>query len=160
MPYWLASEASVTYGNIEYRCSRNGYLEVEGAWKKGDVLELKLPMGLHQYTAKDDATKVAYLYGPLVLAGALGREHFPETDIVDNQVALMNCENIEVPVILAEDKAINKWLVPRKQKDLTFETTAIGHSTLEKVELKPFYAVHHERYTIYWQKLTDRKSVV
>ena len=154
MPYWLQGEASVTVGGVEYRCSRNGYLEVEGMWKKGDVLEVRLPMGLHQYTAKDDPNKIAVLYGPLVLAGALGKEHFPDNDIVDNQVSLMNWPNIEVPVILAEDPDLSKWLLPVKGKERCFETEAIGHSSLEKVQLKPFYALHHERYTLYWQKLT------
>ena len=45
-------------------------------------------MELHVYTAKDDPCKVGFRYGPIALAGALGTENLPETDILDDHMKL------------------------------------------------------------------------
>ena len=42
--------------------------------ENGDRVELRLPMTLHAHPMPDDPTLQAFMYGPLVLAGALGNE--------------------------------------------------------------------------------------
>lgn len=48
----------------------NGYIAIERLWKKGDVIELDLPMEVRQTVAnakvKDDIGKIAIEYGPIV----------------------------------------------------------------------------------------------
>lgn len=109
-------------------------------------------MGIHQYIAKDGPHKIALLYGPLVLAGALGREDFPDTDIIDNQVALMNWPTPLVPTLVTDSHHAKEWILHKQ--DLTFATLPIGQPGNQSIQLKPFYEVHHERYTIYFTKVT------
>ncbi len=49
-----------------------GYLRLHRAWRNGDSVLLVLPRTLRMEAAADDPRTVAWLYGPLVLAGDLG----------------------------------------------------------------------------------------
>ncbi len=51
-----------------------GYWVVDRFWEDGDELRVHLPMSLHLHPMPDDDTLQAVMYGPLVLAGDLGRE--------------------------------------------------------------------------------------
>ena len=153
VPYWVDGEVVVKVGTHIYTSKEQGYLSIEGNWKQGDKLELTLPMGLHEYVAKDDAHKIAIMYGPLVLAGALGKENFPETDIVADHISLMNHPAIKVPTLVTEEQNIRHWV--RHKEGLTFEIPSIGRPGNKSIDLKPFYALHHERYSIYWTKLNE-----
>lgn len=48
----------------------NGYIEVEREWKKGDIIQLKLPMDIHRVKANDsveaDRGRLALMRGPIV----------------------------------------------------------------------------------------------
>ena len=55
-----------------------GYLVVDRIWENGDELRATLPMALHVHPMPDDDTLQAIMYGPLVLAGDLGREGLTE----------------------------------------------------------------------------------
>lgn len=62
---------SVTVNGVPYeRVIMNGYVPVEREWKKGDIIELKLPMDIHLVKAHDrvkaDSGKVALERGPIV----------------------------------------------------------------------------------------------
>lgn len=153
VPYWADGEVVVKVGTQLYVSKEQGYLDIEGNWKQGDELELTLPMGLHQYVAKDDEHKIAIMYGPLVLAGTLGKENFPETDIVADHISLMNHPAIEVPTLVTEEQNIRDWV--KHKEGLAFEIPLIGMPGNKTIDLKPFYALHHERYSIYWTKLNE-----
>lgn len=121
-------------------------------WEAGDAIEIILPMKVWQYTSMDDANKIAIMYGPLVLAGQLGKENFPKEDIVDDHLSLMNYPGIEVPALITEEADVSNHVI--QKEPLKFEITEIVESARMPLLLKPFYALHHERYTIYWEKLT------
>lgn len=104
----------------------------------------------------DDPQKQAIMYGPIVLAGALGTENFPETDIVADHQALNNFELIEVPVLVTNKKDVNKW-VNRIDSKLVFETESVGQPGSLKLKLIPFYELHHQRYTVYWKIMSDKE---
>src|SRR5699024_1262621 len=100
--------------------------------------------------AKDDSKKQAIMYGPILLAGALGVENFPESIILENHISLDNHPLIDVPTLVTEETDVNKWVKPIEGEALLFETEAIGQPGNKKMKLIPFYKLHHQRYTIYW----------
>jgi hypothetical protein len=57
-------------GKLTKQLVRKGYLEITREWKKGDQIELILPMVIHKVMAnekvKDVRNKVAFEYGPIV----------------------------------------------------------------------------------------------
>ncbi|TNE48605.1 MAG: glycoside hydrolase family 127 protein [Bacteroidetes bacterium] len=57
-------------GKTTFFSIRNGYAEIERKWKKGDVVEVALPMHIHQVRAQEsveaDAGRIALQRGPIV----------------------------------------------------------------------------------------------
>lgn len=151
VPYWVSNEVVVEVNNEQIASSsENGYLTISKHWQNGDIIKIKLPMDLHTYRAKDESSHVSFMYGPIVLAGALGTENFPETDILDDHLKLNNYPLISVPTLVTGESDLTKWIKPVEGKTLTFETESIGQPGDVKVTLIPFYALHHQRYTLYW----------
>lgn len=158
VPYWVNGEVKVVVnGTNEYSKAEKGYISIEANWKKGDVIDVTIPMNIHVYASKEDSHKIAFMFGPLVLAGELGRENFPETDILEDHLKLNHYPGIIVPTLVTDNLNIEECIKPVKNSILTFETEAIGEHGKVKCRLSPFYALHHQRYTIYWTKVTTEE---
>ena len=52
----------------------NGYVAITREWRDGDLVDVDLPMTLRVEPLPGSADVVAFMYGPIVLAGRLGRE--------------------------------------------------------------------------------------
>jgi DUF1680 family protein len=76
VPYWATRGISVRLNGEKREASTtpSSYWTLERTWKTGDRLEVSLPMSLHVHPMPDDPAVRAFMYGPLVLAGALGNE--------------------------------------------------------------------------------------
>lgn len=160
VPSWLQEPMTATVNGDAgepYTRLEPGYLSIDRVWTAGDVITITLPMALRQYTARDDAHKVAFLYGPIVLAGALGSEGLPEDTIIDETA--LNPKTACVPVIRTEEEDVRRWIRVVDAGKLMFEVSEEVTSTGEAVKLIPFYDVHHEFYTVYWT-LNDEGDAV
>ncbi|MBS4200457.1 glycoside hydrolase family 127 protein [Bacillus sp. FJAT-49732] len=156
VPYWLSDDISILVNGEKVDVDpNNGYATLKRKWTTGDSVEINLAMNLHTYTAKDDANKVGIMFGPIVLAGALGKENFPESDILDDHLKLNNLPLIDVPNLVADKNNIHNWVRRVDEHSLTFETDAVGQPGNIKVKLIPFYELHHQRYTLYWNMLDE-----
>ena len=153
-PNWLAGEMALQINGEPVALELvNGYYEIDRKWYKNDTVTFQLPMGLRTYTAKNQTEKKAFFYGPILLAGRLGRENYPEQDIVGDHQVYNNHPLIDVPTLVT-DKQPETTLNLVDAETLTFETDAIGQPGDQKMTLIPFYDLHHERYTVYWDVLT------
>jgi uncharacterized protein len=160
VPYWAAGAVTaVVNGSDTFSSLTNGYLEIERSWNTGDSIEVTLPMELHVHRAKDDEKKVGFMYGPIVLAGALGRENFPECDIIDNHMKLHHHPIIKVPVLVTDETDVKSWIKPVEGAPLTFITDAVGEPGEQRITLIPFFQLHHQRYTIYWTLMNKEQYV-
>lgn len=157
VPYWINGRLIAKVGTDEYSSDKNGYLSINRVWKKGDTIDITMPMKLHEYTSMDSSNKVAFLYGPIVLAAKLGREKFPAKDIIPNHLALMNWSKIDVPKLITEEKDLNKWIKASDLSTLTFSIDKNIVSSEQELVLEPFYKVNHERYTMYFDKFTKKE---
>ncbi|PEQ95822.1 glycosyl hydrolase [Bacillus sp. AFS006103] len=156
VPYWVNGDLTVLVNGVKVDAiTKNGYLVIGKNWSTGDTIEFSLPIGLHTYTAKDNPTKVGIMHGPVVLAGALGKENFPETDILEDHLKLNNYPLIDVPSLVADKENLTDWIKPVEGEPLTFETTEVGQPGNRKVTLIPFYDLHHQRYTLYWNLMDE-----
>lgn len=157
VPSWVKSPVRVVYNNEIFEKSEAGYISVTALFNEGDEILITLPMCLHEYVSMDDAHKIAVMYGPIVLAAQLGRENFPKEDIVSNHLSLMTHSIIRVPKLITESTSIEEWVSLVDRETLTFKTTAIGQPGDVSFILKPFYATHHERYSLYLFKYTPEE---
>lgn len=147
IPSWVDGGATIKINDEEtINVSKAGYYTINRVWNSGDEIRVTLPMALHTYTARDSANKVAFMYGPIVLAGELGTENFPASDIVGDHTSLDNHASIDVPNIVVEDKSPETFISAENISELKFKMTAKG----QEIYLKPYFDLHHERYSLYW----------
>lgn len=134
-------------GAIEYRVNGqvvttsstpSSYVSIRRNWKKGDKLEFKLPMTLHEVPMPDNANRIAMLYGPIVLAADLGSANGPMP---------------RTPVLVTNGKPIGDWLTPVPGKPLEFAVDEAARP--QALHLYPFYALHQNRYGVYFDKFTQ-----
>jgi len=116
----------------------NGFLSVMRTWKSGDKLELEFDMKLYTESMPDNPNRIAFLYGPIVLAGRLGTK--------------MPDPVFGTPVIMTANKDINAWTVRDNSAPLSFKWTGAGKPN--DVTLRPFYTIYNEYYSVYWDYFT------
>jgi uncharacterized protein len=142
-PYWLQSDAVIKVNGEVVKniaADKEGYWVVNRKWKKGDVIEVVLPATLHAMEMPDNASRKAFFYGPVLLAGNLGTT---EPDPMKG-----------IPVLVTAGSDIKQWLKQDDRDPLTFKTHQAGFPT--DVTLQPFYALDDEHYNVYWDVFTPQ----
>lgn len=156
IPAWIAAAAEIKVNNEQtVSVSESGYYTIERNWNEGDTITVRLPMALHTYISRDSKNKAAFMYGPIVLAGALGKENFPESDIVSDHTSLDNTPSVKVPDIIVKNKDPETFIRPLDLSKLEFEMAADNR----KIKLIPYFALHHERYSLYWNIFGEDEEI-
>lgn len=114
-----------------------GYVVVTRKWKTGDKIDVSLPTDLRSVAMPDNPARQAFFFGPVLLAGDLGAK---EPDPAQG-----------VPVFVTSKADPNQWMKPAGQP-LQFTTSNTGTQT--RVNLKPFYDLQEDYYTVYWDVFT------
>ena len=137
-PAWSKSNTviKVNNGYIKTETDEAGYLTTTRVWKKGDVVTVDLEINLYTEAMPDNPNRIAFKYGPLVLAGLLGKER---PDPV-----------VGVPVLLTSNRNVNDWIQPTT--GLQFQMKAVGKPF--DVKLIPFYQIYDQYYSVYWDYFT------
>jgi hypothetical protein len=143
-PSWAENGIEVLINGKGKRVRQDpgSFVTIERKWKTGDILEVKLPFSLRLELMPDDSSRVAVMYGPLVLAGDLG----PLTDSASK-------DPMYVPVLMTENRDPSAWLIPVEGKVNTFRTVKTGRP--RDVEMKPFYTIYDKRYSVYWDLFNE-----
>lgn len=84
IPWWIAGNARILINEKEVYCSdeRSVFVPIERTWENGDVVRIVLPKAVKAQPLPDREDLVAFLYGPVVLAGICEEErmlHVPDT---------------------------------------------------------------------------------
>lgn len=122
IPSWTSGATLTVNGAAQPAPTAGSYAVIDRTWATGDVVELTLPMALRMERAPDNETVQAALYGPVVLAGAYG---------TNNLSAL---------------PALKVTSISPTPTPLQFTASA----STGTVTVMPFYDVHGQRYTVYW----------
>jgi len=153
IPYW-ADKGGVIKVNgkpLSIPAQPSTYAKIARDWNDGDKIELALPMSLHSAPTPDDPSIQAMMYGPMVLAGEMGKDGLNNSMIYGPQGPYLpeGQKPSRPPVIKSARTASLAWAEPTPNVHHAFRT--VGQS--ESTSLVPFYKVFKERYTVYW-KLT------
>ncbi|MCX6571259.1 MAG: glycoside hydrolase family 127 protein [Candidatus Aminicenantes bacterium] len=151
VPGWIAGVCSVKINGKRHEASASpsSYLTIARTWKNGDRIEVDLPMKLRLERLPDRPDVAAILYGPIVLAGALGGAEGLSEDKVYGKYGPEG-DPVAVPKFDVKDNVpLEAWIKPVAGKPLTFRTEGAGKPN--DVTLVPFYKLFGERYAIYWQ---------
>ncbi|MES1223338.1 MAG: beta-L-arabinofuranosidase domain-containing protein, partial [Bacteroidota bacterium] len=140
-PGWAKNGIGITVNNnrIDISHEENGFILINRKWKDNDKIQLVIPMNLYTESTPDNPDRIAFLYGPLVLAGDLGKKELKDFH--------------DVPVLLTNDRNINDWLKPVNPGSLTFKTVNTGKPF--DVVFQPFYSTYIDYYSVYWDYFSD-----
>ena len=144
-PWWAAS-MTVRLNGKKVRAGENGAV-LKRKWREGDRVEVAYGMELREEAVRGDSSRVALLYGPVVMAGCLGHVEKPFSDPSKHNDYYTF--DYKVPAGLAGKTRI------KGASDLK-ENAPLDYTTPQGVRVKPFYDVHHERYVVYWNKTEKR----
>lgn len=150
-PAW-ASKPLVLVVNgkaTENTVAAGGYASITRKWKKGDRIDVTIPMGVRTESLRGAPDTVAFLYGPLVLAGDLGEAPRSETvPYAKDQLVNLTAPDSLVPTLNATASTVLSSIRQVDGDPLAFRTQGIGQPA--DVTLRPFPDLHYQRYTVYW----------
>jgi hypothetical protein len=138
-PFWVKDSRVIKVNDTEVKTElSDGYLSVSRQWKNGDIITVDYPADLYTESMPDNPNRIAFKYGPLVLAGLLGKE--------------MPDPVYGTPVLLTDNRNVNEWIKPATQP-LEFEMKGVGKPFDTK--LVPFYKAYDRYYSVYWDYFTN-----
>ena len=141
-PAWTPALQVLVNGQpVQVASSPSSYADVTRTWANGDAVTVRMPMTLRLEPMPDNPSRVAILFGPVVLAGDLGPHDDPA-----------GLEPDYVPALLTGGRAPSDWLTAEQREPSTFRTAGAGRP--RDVVLRPFFRVHDRRYTVYWDVVT------
>jgi DUF1680 family protein len=154
-PGWAQSGMTVTInGQREpIQATRGSYVTIDRAWKTGDRVDIQLPMSLHTEAMPDDPKMIAVMYGPIVLAGDLGKEGLENIKRYGPSAPQVGRVRTPViPVLVGDVASVTSKIAPVAGSRLHFTTKGLAQP--HEVTLMPFYQIIDQRYTMYWSVLS------
>lgn len=151
-PSWAVSGVTLTINGNQHPVNDKpgSYIELNRKWQKDDVIEVTYPMSLRLVPANDNPNLAAIAYGPIVLAGAMGKDGIKEPYVKWHS----ELENYKVPddlvtTIRTHGEEVSKWVKPvAGAEPLTFKV--VNQSSSKSIKLIPYNRLSHQRYVIYW----------
>jgi len=142
-PYWLSEPMTIRInGKVQTSTDSAGYISTKRVWQTGDIVEIKLPMNLRTESMPDDKNKIAFFYGPVLLAGALNK---------NDAEALVSAD--VAPALVPGQRPFVQWLKP-VDGPIQYITTV---ARPEEVNLKPLFTLKTGPYAVYWQIITEKE---
>jgi len=140
-PYWA------TYMKVngkKVKPGKDGYVAIS-KWSMVNgqcSMEVEFGMSLREEATKDDPSRVALLYGPIVLGGRLADVAHPFSDPKKHNDYYTFDYGKHPDVHLGDVKHVGglKW---------SMEPLTMNH---EPLTIMPFYDLQHCRYVVYWKK--------
>ena len=147
IPSWTTRDVTVSINgkSVEGIAAPGSYFSIKRVWKRGDRVELQLPMQLGVEPLRDNPSWKALTYGPLVLAGQFRATGLSDDLLHKNQGPEVVQSPLKVPLI-DPDNAVLLAKIKPAAAPLTFSLDTGG----ETVTLKPLYQ-SWERFAVYWK---------
>lgn len=157
-PSWAHLGATVEInGNKQtVSASPGGYIKLERTWAANDIISVTFPLDLWYEALPDDQNLVSIFYGPVLLAGELGKRGLPFSLRVNANHEY--CEDEDPIVIPFIDKTATPGELLEKVSDKPLKFTfkqGVGYPA--GTSIIPLYDLHDQRQTVYFEK-TDIKG--
>jgi len=162
-PSWVADGALKIHVNgksISFDNHPSSYIKIHRTWKKGDVVEIDLPMRNVIEHLPNVPEYIAIMHGPILLAAKTGTEDLKGLFADASRWAhIPSGERLPVdkaPIFIEDNlSVITNNLVPMKDTPLHFTVHDAKMINPVGVTLQPFYQIHGARYMIYWMALSN-----
>ncbi len=137
------------------------YFAINRKWKKGDVVEVSLPMHNTIEPLPNVPSYVAFLHGPIVLGAKTGTQELKGLvagsgrwdHIAGGKMLPVN----DAPIIIEDSREeLVNAMKPVDGKPLHFTMKNLHFiNGDEGLELEPFSGIHDARYMLYWLQLSN-----
>ncbi len=157
-PRWAKALTLRVNGKPSRHAGRPGeYVSIDRQWRKGDKIEIGLPMSTRLEQMPDGSNYYAVLHGPIVLAAkttpfANEKLNFLADDSRMGHIAQGPvCELSAAPMLVSDTKDFMHKFKPVPGQPLTFSAPGlIQGKGAHALRLIPFFRLHESRYTLYW----------
>jgi hypothetical protein len=162
-PGWVKSGALTVTVNGKPQAvtaTPSSYFAISRKWKKGDVVEIGLPMQNTVEHMPNVPDYIAIMHGPILLGMRTGTEdlaglladdgrwsqYAAGTKLPVDQAPILVCHNVD---------HIGNHIRPVPGKPLHFRFEGIQMLNPIDADLEPFSGIHDSRYQIYWLALNE-----
>lgn len=157
-PKWVESgalKAKVNGEAVDVEGTPGTYLALKRTWKKGDKVELTVPMRTTVEQLPDGESYYSILHGPIVLAAKTDT-----TDMVGLYADDSRGGHIasgpkyplnEMPVVIGSADQLATMVKPVEGKPMTFTLDDLYPEKYKNMKLIPFFRVHESRYIVYFK---------
>ena len=161
-PEWVKEGALKVFVNkkeVKHSALPSSYISIDRKWKKGDVVEVVLPMTNRVEQLPNVSNYIAFLHGPILLGANTGKEDLRGLLADDGRWAQYPGGRLlpvdQAPILVEDDiQRIAEKLVPIENEPLHFKLKVDMENRMD-VTLEPFANIHDARYMIYWLALTN-----
>jgi DUF1680 family protein len=159
IPYWATKDVAIRVNGEPQTITAtpSTYVAIDREWKDGDRVEVSLPMHLHAAPTPDDPSVQAMMYGPLVLAGRMGKDGLTQNAILgpSGPRTMVNPDDVAdgknsltMPVLPEAATGDTGWMKATDEGDsLQFKTQGLS----QELAVSPLYQILDERYTVYFK---------
>ncbi|MFC6100241.1 glycoside hydrolase family 127 protein [Olivibacter domesticus] len=152
-PAWSSNvKVRVNGRAVKVKQVPSSYIMIDRIWKTGDKIEVEYPMSLHLAATNDNPDLAAVMYGPLVLAGAMGTEGMkaPAPFSDPTQYNDYYTYDYHVPQGLKTSLQVDRKNLAASLKQVEGKSLTFKTIKEQNIILKPIHQIHHERYVVYW----------
>ena len=139
-PKWAVGNTGILVNGTETKAQKDeaGYWSVSRTWGKNDLITITTTMKPYTESMPDNPDRIALLYGPVVMAGQLGKD--------------MPDPVFGTTVLMTANHNVGDWLKVIPNETLSFQTNGVARP--RDVKLIPFYKTYDQYYNVYWDYFT------
>jgi DUF1680 family protein len=152
VPWWVRNgyEVKVNGARTDVTARPGAFLALDRTWQNGDTVEIRMPMSIYTEPMNDDPGLVAFMFGPMTLAGLVfddvqfrGDKHDPSSWIEQAP----DSERIGTARMPRPTNFLPEYIDYPRQPALTFRTKPPN----VPVKFIPLYSVVSSPYGIYFR---------
>jgi len=160
-PFWVSKGAlkiAVNGKDVVFSALPSSYVCIDRKWKKGDVIQITLPMHNTIEHLPNVPEYIAFMHGPILLGAKTGTEDLKGLIADDGRWGQSSGGEFlpvdKAPILIDDEiQNIGDKLIPVKNKLLNF-TLNVKMANPAGLTLEPFYKIHDSRYMMYWLALS------
>lgn len=163
-PQWCKGEYKILINGADagVNSTPGTYAYINRSWAEGDEIIVKLPMQLELVECPNNASYVAFNYGPVLLSAITSTENLTgqfagegRMDHAPSQGAQLSLTS--APMLIGNRADVLNYVEAVDKSKLHFKIKPglYNSERFNDLILQPFFTVHEARYMIYWNQLTQ-----
>ena len=163
-PLWVGKgrmSVKVNGRKIALDAGPGHYVTLKRDWRKGDRIDIRVPMTTTLEQMPDKSNYYAVLHGPIVLAAKTQPFAGERLNVLADDSRMGHIAHGQVcaldaaPVFVSDSPDVAGRIKPVRGQPLTFSARGLVQGKdADSLRLIPFFRLHDSRYMLYWQQTT------